>query len=139
VTCKNADVKLLQRVLYIQACVYAASGVALTLLPAPVVEGFFEQPELPDWAWVQMLGILAVGMALSMVLVGRRVEDLWWWAWTFVATGGAMTLLAALNGTAGLPDRAAAGPWWLLGAASGLLTLGLVAGLVRSGAERPSL
>ena len=128
--------KLLRLVLYWQAAVWAASGVGLALLPAPIIHDLFDQPEPPDYAWVQLVGILVFGMSTLMVLVGHRIEELWWWSWSFVLTGASIAVLAVLNAVAGLPPGVSSSLWWLIGGVSGLFTLGLVAGLAITGTQR---
>jgi hypothetical protein len=129
-------VKILRRVLYWQAALWSLSGVALTLLPRPIVRGLLDQRQMPDYAWVQLVGILMFGMATLMVLVAHRIEELWWWCWSFVLTGAVISLLAFLNAVVGLPEGSSAWPWWLLAGVSALFTGGLVVGLAITGTQR---
>jgi len=129
-------VKLLRRVLVLEAGLWAVSGVALALFPVQVLEGLFDQPELPEYAWVRMVAVLIVGMALLMVLVAQRIEELWWWSWAFVLIGAGLALLSGLNAAIGTPSGAPSLFWWLLAALTGLFTVGLLAGLAKTGTER---
>lgn len=129
-------VKLLRRLLYWEAGLWAGSGVVLALFPVQVVEDLFDQPELPEYAWVRMVAVLVVGMALLMVLVAHRIDELWWWSWAFVLVGAGLTALSGLNAAIGTPSGAPSSFWWLLAGVTGLFTLGLLAGLARAGTER---
>jgi len=129
-------VKLLRRVLYWEAGLWAASGVALALFPVLVLEDLFGQPRLPEYAWVRMVAILIVGMALLMVLVAQRIEELWWWSWAFVLIGAGIAVLSGLNAAIGTPSGSPSLFWWLLAGVTALFTLGLIAGLAKTGTER---
>jgi len=131
-----AAVKLLRGVLYGEAGVWAASGVVLALFPVPVLEDLFGQPELPEYAWVRMVAVLIVGMALLMVLVAQRIEELWWWSWAFVLIDGGIAVLSGLNAAIGTPSGTPTLFWWLLAGVTALFTLGLLAGLAKTGTER---
>ncbi|HSJ28416.1 MAG TPA: hypothetical protein VLB67_09400 [Acidimicrobiia bacterium] len=128
--------KVLRWVLYWGAGIWAASGVVLALVPAVVLEDLFGQSALREYAWVRMVGILIVGMALLMVLVARRIEELWWWSWAFVLTGAGIAVLSGLNAAIGTPSGSPTFLWWLLAGVTGLFTAGLVAGLAKAGTER---
>ena len=54
------------------------------------------QPPLEDLAWLRALGVMAIVLALLMVLVAQRLEDVWWWSWAFVLLeAGTATVFAA--------------------------------------------
>ena len=96
----------------------------------------FDQPPLGEDAWLRLLGVVAIAMAGQMVLVARRVEDLWWWSWSFVLLELGTSAVFVLNALIGVPDGAAVWPWWLLGAVNlGFGALELVA-LAKAGTER---
>lgn len=50
------------------------------MFPVQIVEDLFDEPELAEYAWVRMLAVLLVGMALLMALVAHRIDELWWWS-----------------------------------------------------------
>lgn len=128
--------KTLRRSLYAQAVLSAALGLALAVAPGTVLDLLGQPPTagiLP-----RLLGIHAVGFALMQTIIGHRVETLWWFSWTFVLTAAATVVAAALHALVGMPDGAAAWPWWALAALqSGVAVLTLV-GLARAGLERPA-
>lgn len=130
--------KLLRRVLYWEAAVWTLAGAALSLFPRPILHLAFDQPHAVEYAWVRITGIQAVGLALLMILVAHRIEDLWWFSWAFVLTGGGVALLCALNALFGLPRGASALLWWLMAGIDGLFTGLLLAGLAKTGIERPA-
>lgn len=130
---------LLRRVLTIQAVVWAACGAAIAVAPSFVLVTMFDLPTLPDTGFVRIAGIFSFSLSLLMVLVARRLEQLWWFAWAFVLAAVGSAVVAALNAAFGLPDGASPLLWWLFAAASAALTVGLLAGLAKTGTERPPL
>jgi hypothetical protein len=132
-------VNLLRAVLRWQAAASAIFGLALVFVPAAVVEGAMGQPPLQEDAWVRLLGVAAVALAAQMVLVQRRVEDLWWWTWSFVALEVGVGVVFLLNALVGVPDGAPSWPWWAGGGIS-VAWAGLdVAGLAKAGTEHSPL
>ena len=130
--------KLLRSVLYVDALVWAVTGILLALWPVTLLEKVFAQAPLGEYAWVRMAAILGIGMAMLMVLVAHRVETLWWFAWAFVLTEGALALLGALNALFGLPEGSDALLWWLFAGVSAVFALALLAGVAKAGIEKPS-
>lgn len=128
---------LLRRVLILQAIVWAVCGAAIALAPRFVLETLFDLPAQPDHGYVRIAGVFSLSLAMLMVLVARRLEELWWFVWAFVFASAGSALVAALNALFGLPDGASALLWWLFAAASAAFTVGLLAGLARTGTERP--
>src|SRR5918992_3249222 len=88
---------LLRRVLYWQATLWAVSGLLQIVAPRWLLETVFRQTASLDLAFVRAVGIMAVGLALLMVLVAQRIEEVWWWAWAFALTDAALATLAALH------------------------------------------
>ena len=76
-------------------------------------------------------------LALLMVLVAQKIEDLWWWTWAFAVLEVGLATVFVLTALLGLPDGAATWPWWLLGALNGALGAGLLAGLGEAGQQKP--
>ena len=130
---------LLKRVLLIEAGVWAVCGLAIAVAPRLVLVTIFDLPPLPDQGYVRIAGIFSFCLSLLMVLVARRLADLWWFAWAFVIATAGSAIVAFLNALFGLPDGASPLLWWLFAAASTALTAGLLAGLARTGTERPPL
>ena len=130
--------KLLRTVLYLDAAVWAITGLLLVSVPIWLLEDVFDQVPMPEYAWVRMAAIIGIGMALLMVMVAHRVETLWWFAWAFVLTEGALTLLVVLNALFGLAEGSAAFLWWLFAAVSAAFAVALLVGLAKTGLERPA-
>ena len=128
---------LLRRVLILQAGVWAVCGLAITVAPRFVLVTMFDLPLLPDQGYVRVAGIFSFCLALLMVLVARRLAELWWFAWAFVIATGGSAVIAASNALFGLPDRASPLLWWVFAAVSTAFTVGLLAGLAKTGTERP--
>lgn len=128
--------KLLRRVLYWQAALWAAAAVPLVAAPAWLVERLLDQPPLGEDAWLRAMGAMAFVLALLMVLVTHHLDDVWWWAWAFVVLEAGTAAIFVLNALAGLGERAAAWPWWLLGAVNLLVGALELTGLARAGTER---
>jgi hypothetical protein len=125
----------LRSILRLQAIMWAVSGLALATFPGAVSESLLDQAP-SETAWLRLLGICAVVLAAQMVLVARRLEDLWWWSWSFVILEAGVVLIAVLYAAVGLPDGAASWGWWLLAASGAALGVGDVVGLARTGTER---
>ena len=131
--------ELLKRVLILQAAVWAVAGLAIALAPGFVLVTLFDLPEPPDFGYVRVAGVCALSLAMLMLLLSRRLDDLWWWSWAFVVAAAGTAVVALLNALFGLPDGASPLLWWLFAAASAAFTAGLLAGLARAGTERPPL
>jgi hypothetical protein len=130
-------VDLLRRVLIVQAGVWAACGLAIAVAPRFVLVTLFDLPALPDQGYVRIAGIFSFCLALLMVLIARRLTELWWFAWAFVVASAGSALVAALNAWFGLPEGSSPLLWWLFAAASTAFTAGLLTGLAKTGTERP--
>lgn len=125
---------LLRRILYLHALVSAVSAVAFLAAPRSLMD-LLGQPAFVDQAWLRLLGVNGLVLALLMVLVGHRTEELWWWSWAFVILDVSGAAVAGLHAAVGLPPDSAAWPWWV-GAVLALgLAGGLVVGLARAGTE----
>jgi hypothetical protein len=129
-------VKLLGTTLRWQAVLWAVFGLILLVAPAWLIEGAFDQPPLGEDAWIRAAGVLSIAIAGQMVLVGRRLEELWWWSWTFVFLELGTSIVFAANALVGVPEATPTWPWWLLA----VLNAGLggleIAGLAKAGTER---
>ena len=129
--------KLLQRLLKVQAALWFVWGLATLAAPAWVLEGLLGQPPLSQYAWVRAAGVMGVVLALLMMLVSQKIEDLWWWSWAFAVLEVGLATVFVMTALVGLPDGAAAWPWWLLGALNGALGAGLLMGMGEAGQQRP--
>jgi len=130
-------VRTLRRVLYLDALVSAVVGLALAAAPAWVFETLLGQPRAADYAVHRLAGVASLTLALLMVLVGHRVEGLWWWCWAFVVLEVGAAAVATLHAALGLPVGAAAWPWWALGIGSWAFAGAFLWGIARAGAETP--
>ena len=130
---------LLRRVMILEAVLWAACGVAITAAPRFVLVTVFDLPELPDQGYVRIAGVFGFSLSLLMVLVARRLETLWWFAWAFVLATAGSAMVAALKAAFGLPDEASPLLWWVFAAVSTAFTVGLLAGLAKTVTERPPL
>jgi hypothetical protein len=130
-------VKLLRSVLYAQAAVWAACGIAVAVLPHWVLQGLFDQPEYVDNAYVRVSGVLAIGLALLMVLVAQRLEDVWWWAWAFILTTAGVVTVTGLHALFGVPAGAGSLLWWLFAAVNAAFLVGLMVGMAMTAQEKP--
>jgi hypothetical protein len=126
-------------VLVLQAAVWAVCGLAIALAPRFVLVTLFDLPEPPDFGYARVAGVCTLSLAMLMVLLSRRLAELWWWSWAFVVAAGGTALVALVNALFGLPDGVSALLWWLFAAASTAFTIGLLAGLAKAGTERPPL
>lgn len=127
----------LRRVLYLYALFGAVIGVALLTFPRFLLVDLLGQPAYTDYAWVRLVGTHSLGLTLLGVLVGHRVEDLWWWSWAFVAVAFGIAAVTTLHAAFGLPSGAAIWPWMVLAGLAWAIAFGLVWGIARAGLERP--
>jgi hypothetical protein len=123
----------------LQALVWAACGIAIAVAPRFVLVTLFDLPPLPDQGYVRIAGVFAFSLSLLMVLVARRLETLWWFAWAFVLATAGSAIVAALDALFGLPDGVSPLLWWVFAAVSTAFMVGLLAGLAKTGTERPPL
>jgi hypothetical protein len=130
-------VSLLRRVLYLDALLNAALGVALTALPRFVLVDLFGQPVYPDYAFVRVFGAAALALALLEVLIGQRVEELYFWCWTFVMFEAVRAAILTLHVLFGLPEGAGTFMWWLGAAVRWVVAFGLLLGIGRAAGEAP--
>ena len=128
---------LLKRLLYAQALLWAVVGVAFVALPRFTMTTILGQPPYVEYAWVRVLGAQAFVLALLMVMVGHRMEKLWWWTWAFALLAAVHGTIATLNAALDLPPAAAAWPWWTFAGLSWGLALSMAWGLARAGQENP--
>jgi asparagine N-glycosylation enzyme membrane subunit Stt3 len=132
-------VTILRRVLYLDALLSAFGGILLAVAPGFLMETLLGQPRGPDDEVLRLFGIALFTLALFMVLVGHRIENLWWWSWAFVVLKAGSALVALLNAALGVPSGAPRWPWWVLGVISLGFAAAYVWGLGRAGLERPPL
>jgi hypothetical protein len=126
----------LRRALYLEAAVWALAGLALSIAPRVVIVTVCDQPRT-DPAWLRVVGIQAFGLALLMVLVAHRIEDLWWWSWAFALVTVGIAAVAVLNTAFGLAPGQSSLFWWLFSAVTVVSALGLLTGLYISSQEQP--
>ncbi len=127
----------LRRVLKVQAALWALTGVALAALPVFTVRTILDQRMPSDGAWIRMLGVTCVVLALFMVLVSQHVTETWWWAWGFAILEAGIATIAVLNALFGVPNGSLVWAWWAIGVgAIALGTLDLI-GLAKAGQDKP--
>jgi hypothetical protein len=127
----------LRRTLLAQAALWALLGLALALAPRFTLVSLFGQPAPSDPAWLRIAGVQAIGLSMLEVLVSRRLEDLWWWAWAFELVTVAAASVAVLNLAFGLDPGQSAGVWWALSAVTVALAFGLLWALSRTARANP--
>ena len=134
----NVAVNLLRRFLYWEAALWGLLGAVLALFPSWLLTSAMDQQPLGENAWVRILGVQAVGMALLMVMVAHRIESIWWFSWAFVLVFLGTAGVSTLNVLLSLRPRSAAAPWWVLAAVTAGFAVALLVGLARTGLERPA-
>ena len=116
---------------------WAIAGAALALVPRFVLLTLFDQPPQGEFAWLRLFGIHAVGLAMLMVLVAHRIEQLWWWSWAFALVTAGTGAVAVLNAGFGLAPHEPSGLWWLFAAVGLAFSFGLLYGLFMCSREQP--
>jgi len=132
-------VRLLQRVLLLMALVWAVCGAAIAVAPSFMLVTLFDLPEPPDFGYVRVAGVLSISLALLMVMISRRLAELWWFTWAFVLAAAGSAMVALLTALFGVPEGASPLLWWIFAGASAAFTVGLLTGLARTGTERPPI
>ena len=127
----------LRRVLYLQAAVWALAGLSLAAAPRLVLVSLFRQPPFYDYAWLRILGLQSLGLAMLMVLVGHRVTELWWWSWAFELVNVALVPVVVLNAAFGLAPGESAVLWWVFSLVAAGFAFALLFGLFVSSREQP--
>ena len=127
----------LKRALYLQAALWALFGLALAIAPRFVVVTVFGQPPFYDYAWLRMLGLQTLGLAMLMVLAGHRIDELWWWAWAFELINVALVVVVVVNAVLGRSPGEPPGLWWVLSVVSLAAAFGVLYGLFVASRERP--
>ena len=79
--------------------------------------------------WVRAAAVMGVVLALLMVLVAQRIDELWWWSWAFALLEVGTATVFAINAAFGVPDGAPAWPFWLLAIVNGGFGAGLLVGM----------
>src|SRR6266496_5166283 len=127
----------LKRALYIQSAVWALVGMAIAVAPRFVLVTVFRQPAFYDHAWLRILGLQTFGLAMLMVLVGHRVQELWWWAWAFALVDVGIAAVVVLNAAIGRAPGESGALWWIFAALALLFAFDMLYGLYVSSREGP--
>jgi hypothetical protein len=128
---------ILRRALLAFAGVWALCGLAIAVLPRWLLVTWFDQTTYPDYTYVRICGIAALGSAALALMISRRLGEVWWWSWAFVLEAAATAGITAFHALATVPEGSATWFWWLFAATNGALTAGLVLGIARAGVEEP--
>jgi hypothetical protein len=127
----------LRGILYLQAAVWAIVGVALAVAPRFVLVTMFDQSQHQEFAWMRLVGAQSLGLAMLMVLVGHRVEQLWWWSWAFALVTMLTAVVVLLNAAFGLAPHESGVLWWVFAAVATAFSLCLLYGLYAASKEQP--
>ncbi len=128
---------LLRRVLSLGAFLSLALSLPLLVIPGTVVETLLRQAPPSEEVWIRLLGAGGIAIGLFHVLILRKLDDLWWWCWTFVILDGLSAVIVIVHALVSLPDGSAAWPWWLYGATSTLFAGLYLGGIAKAGQEKP--
>jgi len=129
--------KLLRSVLYAQAAVWGSCGLAIATFPRYLIHHVFRQPPYPDYAYVRVAGVLSLGLALLMVLVAQRLEDVWWWSWAFLITTAGVMTVTGLHLLFGNGAGSSNWLWAIFAAVNAVFTIVLLVGIGRAAQEKP--
>jgi hypothetical protein len=127
---------VLRRALGLGAVLLLVPAIPLVAVPRTIAERVMGQSTGDD-VWIRLTGAAVIALALFHVLVIRKLDDLWWWCWAFVLFDGSVAAIALTHAAVGLPEDAAAWPWWLLGMTSVAFTALYLVGLAKAGREKP--
>ncbi|MFM8999005.1 MAG: hypothetical protein ACKOKE_02870 [Actinomycetota bacterium] len=93
---------------------------------------------VPNLTWIRLVGLQAIMTGLMQVIIGHRVETLWWFSWTFVFGAVASLVVFGAHLLAGLGPQESPLPWAGLVAFSAAGVVGLLYGIARAGLEQPA-
>jgi hypothetical protein len=127
----------LQRVLKVQAALWALFGAALGLFPRWLVVEVLDQPAMPQHVWLRASGVMAIVLAMLMVLMAQRITEVWWWAWSFVLLEAGTATLFILKGAFRVVPGTSSWAWWVLGGVNAVFAALLLLGLARASREQP--
>ena len=127
----------LKRTLYLEAGLFGLVGLGLGVAPRFVLTTMFGQPAFPDLAWLRVVGLQAIGLAMLMVLVAHRIRELWWWSWAFCLVTVGLAAVALLNAAFGRAPGEPAVLWWAFAGVSTAFTFALLYGLAVTARENP--
>jgi hypothetical protein len=130
-------VRALKRVLYAEAALWAAIGLVLAVIPRPVVVGLFGSRAGGALVWHRFLGANVFGLALVMVLVAHRIQEVWWWSWAFAFSSVASAIAALLHSAFGLGSAESRGAWWTASSVLVAFAFGLLYGIFVASREQP--
>jgi hypothetical protein len=130
-------VTLLRRVLKTNAALWLVWSLAVVIAPGWVIENLLGQPASPGYGLVRTSAVMGLVLALLMVLVSQKLDELWWWSWAFAILEIGTATVFVLTALFGLPDGAAAWPWWALAGINGTIGTGLLAGMGIAGQQKP--
>lgn len=123
--------------LYLQAGAWALAGAVLAIAPGAALAWVSDQRLGHGDVWMRLLGIQTFGLAMLVVLVAHRIDELWWWSWAFAFANVLLAATAVLNLAFGLAPSESVVGWWLLAISTVCFALGLLYGLFVSSRERP--
>lgn len=127
----------LRRTLYLQAAVWGAVGLALAVAPRFVLVTLFDQPRHEQYSWLRLFGVQALTLAMLMVLVAHRIDELWWWSWAFAFMTVVTVIVVVLNLAFGLSANQSGLLWWLFSAVAIAFAGALLYGLFVASREQP--
>lgn len=127
--------QLLRRVLYLQAALAAIGGLVLVLFPGLLVSTLSLSP-LAESAWIRLMGIQSITLAMFAVLIAQAIEEKWWWTWAFVVGNSLVATFTILKGALGLTAPSDRWFWIAWGAGHAFMAILELAGMGRTGQER---
>jgi hypothetical protein len=130
----------LKRTLYLQAALWTLAGIAIGILPKTMLHIMGQPLRLErEVAWIRLLGVESIGLAMFMVLVAHRIEEIWWWCWAFAFVDTAIAIVVLLNTGFGLEDNQSRAFWWGFSAVTVAFAFGMLSTIFVTSRERPLL
>ena len=122
--------KQLRRVLYLDAALWAVTGIALVAVPRLLLVNLAGLPVYPEYVWVRAVGVVTLSTAMLMVLVAQNAEQTWFWTWAFIFAEGSLAILFGMK--AAFRSLGGTTFWWIAAAACGALAAALLWGIARA-------
>ncbi len=127
----------LRKLLKFEAALWALGGTVTLIAPHRYLVSLFRQPPYADYAYVRSMGMAVIVIALFMVLVAQRLDDVWWWAWAFAIGNAGLASIAALQALFGPVDGVATVYWWMLAVTNGAFGAATLVALARAEQTKP--
>ncbi|MFL5737527.1 MAG: hypothetical protein ACJ76P_09325 [Actinomycetota bacterium] len=144
----------LRKVLFLHAAVWGVAGVLCAIFASTVLN-WAEPNALTGWfgyvprgatllsgtpageIFVRLGGVQTFALAMFMVLVAQKIENVWWWSWAFVIGDAILAAVVLFHLAFGLENGAPTLAWWVILVLCLGFAVALVWGLFQAQQDQP--